>query len=103
MSVVGSIPMHFRQRRSCSTVPRHPRPVAHREGGKNVWDWNAGVIGHPGDHPHYFGAGKLPQIGEGLGKGIRNFRKATTKEQDEVDAAAKKLEEKKSEETAEKK
>jgi sec-independent protein translocase protein TatA len=24
-----------------------------------------------------FGAGKLPQIGEGLGKGIRNFRKAT--------------------------
>jgi sec-independent protein translocase protein TatA len=50
-----------------------------------------------------FGAGKLPQIGEGLGKGIRNFRKATTKEQDEIDAAAKKLEEKKSEETAEKK
>ena len=27
-----------------------------------------------------FGAGKLPQIGEGLGKGIRNFKKATTKE-----------------------
>ena len=50
-----------------------------------------------------FGAGKLPQIGEGLGRGIRNFRKATTKEQDEIDAAAKKLEEKKSEETAEKK
>jgi sec-independent protein translocase protein TatA len=50
-----------------------------------------------------FGAGKLPQIGEGLGKGIRNFRKATTKEQDEIDAAAKKLEEKKSEETTEKK
>jgi len=24
-----------------------------------------------------FGAGKLPQIGEGLGKGIRNFKKAT--------------------------
>ncbi len=23
-----------------------------------------------------FGAGKLPEIGKGLGKGIRNFRKA---------------------------
>lgn len=31
-----------------------------------------------------FGAGKLPQIGEGLGKGIKNFRKAT-KEPDEID------------------
>ena len=30
-----------------------------------------------------FGAGKLPQIGEGLGKGIRNFKKATTKEQED--------------------
>ena len=26
-----------------------------------------------------FGANKLPQIGEGLGKGIRNFKKATKK------------------------
>ncbi len=25
-----------------------------------------------------FGAGKLPEIGKGLGKGIRNFRKATS-------------------------
>ena len=25
-----------------------------------------------------FGAGKLPEIGKGLGRGIRNFRKATT-------------------------
>ena len=25
-----------------------------------------------------FGAGKLPEIGAGLGKGIRNFKKATT-------------------------
>lgn len=25
-----------------------------------------------------FGAGKLPEIGKGLGKGIRNFRRATT-------------------------
>jgi len=40
-----------------------------------------------------FGAGKLPQIGEGLGKGIRNFRKATTKDQEEIDVTAKKSEE----------
>ena len=26
-----------------------------------------------------FGAGKLPKIGEGLGKGIRNFKKEITK------------------------
>jgi sec-independent protein translocase protein TatA len=25
-----------------------------------------------------FGAGKLPEIGAGIGKGIRNFKKATT-------------------------
>jgi len=30
-----------------------------------------------------FGAKKLPQIGEGLGKGIRNFKKAT-KEKEEI-------------------
>jgi sec-independent protein translocase protein TatA len=44
-----------------------------------------------------FGAGKLPQIGEGLGKGIRNFRKATTKEPEEIEATSKKSEEKKTE------
>ena len=27
-----------------------------------------------------FGAGKLPQIGDGMGKAIRNFKKATRKE-----------------------
>ncbi len=27
-----------------------------------------------------FGAGKLPQIGEGLGKGIKNFRQAVKDE-----------------------
>ncbi|MGB3400599.1 MAG: twin-arginine translocase TatA/TatE family subunit [Candidatus Deferrimicrobiaceae bacterium] len=31
-----------------------------------------------------FGAGKLPQIGSGLGEGIRNFRKSM-KEKNEVD------------------
>ena len=30
-----------------------------------------------------FGAGKLPEIGEGLGKGIKNFRKAV-KTPDEI-------------------
>ena len=34
-----------------------------------------------------FGASRLPQIGDGLGKGIRNFRGAI-KEPAEIDAAA---------------
>ncbi|MEJ2032916.1 MAG: twin-arginine translocase TatA/TatE family subunit [Deltaproteobacteria bacterium] len=37
-----------------------------------------------------FGAGKLPEIGAGLGKGIKNFKKAT-REEDE----ARKIEEEK--------
>ncbi len=45
-----------------------------------------------------FGAGKLPQIGSGLGKGIRNFKKATTESQDEIEAP--KEEEKTSEDKA---
>ena len=31
-----------------------------------------------------FGAGKLPEIGAGFGKGIKNFKKATSGE-DEID------------------
>jgi sec-independent protein translocase protein TatA len=31
-----------------------------------------------------FGAGKLPELGDNLGKGIRNFRKATS-EPDSID------------------
>ena len=32
-----------------------------------------------------FGAGKLPEIGSGIGKGIKNFKKATKeKEPDEI-------------------
>lgn len=31
-----------------------------------------------------FGAGKLPEIGEGLGKGIRSFRKSI-RQPDEID------------------
>ena len=38
-----------------------------------------------------FGAGKLPEIGRGLGRGIRNFRKATTG-MDEVDTTQKESE-----------
>ena len=36
-----------------------------------------------------FGAGKLPEIGEGLGRGIKNFRKAT-KAPDEIDVTPRK-------------
>ncbi len=45
-----------------------------------------------------FGAGKLPEIGGAIGRGIKNFKKAT-REPDEIDvtppAAEKKTEEKK--------
>ena len=40
-----------------------------------------------------FGAGKLPEIGEGLGKGIRSFKKATSGD-DEIDVTPEKEEEK---------
>jgi len=40
-----------------------------------------------------FGAGKLPQIGSGLGEGIKNFRKSM-KEKNEVDITPQKPEEK---------
>ena len=36
-----------------------------------------------------FGAGKLPEIGAGLGKGIRNFKKAT-QEKAEIEAEGEK-------------
>ena len=39
-----------------------------------------------------FGANKLPQIGEGLGKGIRNFKKGV-KDREETDVTSKKPEE----------
>ena len=32
-----------------------------------------------------FGAGKLPEIGSGIGKGIKNFKKATTDKPEEID------------------
>ena len=37
-----------------------------------------------------FGAGKLPEIGSGIGKGIKNFKKAT-KEVEEEEKEPKKL------------
>jgi sec-independent protein translocase protein TatA len=40
-----------------------------------------------------FGAGKLPEIGEGMGRGIRNFRKAV-KAPDEIDITPKKNDDK---------
>lgn len=33
-----------------------------------------------------FGAGKLPEIGSGIGKGIRNFKKATRDQPEEISA-----------------
>jgi sec-independent protein translocase protein TatA len=41
-----------------------------------------------------FGAGKLPEIGAGLGKGIKNFKKATIEEDSESEKQ-KKIEDKK--------
>jgi len=36
----------------------------------------------------FFGVGKLPQVGEGLGKAMKSFKKAT--EEDEADLAQEK-------------
>jgi sec-independent protein translocase protein TatA len=42
----------------------------------------------------FFGAKKIPELAQGLGKGIREFKKATREVEDEVSDEAKKLEEK---------
>lgn len=42
-----------------------------------------------------FGAGKLPEIGAGIGKGIKNFKKATTEVEND-DKEKDKIEDKKS-------
>lgn len=42
-----------------------------------------------------FGAGKLPEIGAGLGKGIKNFKKATNEPLDILEEKSEKLEDKK--------
>jgi sec-independent protein translocase protein TatA len=41
-----------------------------------------------------FGAGKLPQIGEALGKSIKNFKSATNKGKEEVEVTPKAIEDK---------
>lgn len=41
-----------------------------------------------------FGAGKLPEIGSGIGKGIKNFKKATKEPLDEIDSSKEDDEEK---------
>jgi sec-independent protein translocase protein TatA len=35
-----------------------------------------------------FGAGKIPQLGEGLGKGIRNFRSGIKESRKEIEGPA---------------
>jgi len=42
----------------------------------------------------FFGARKIPELAQGLGKGIREFRKASREIQDDSDSDAKKLENK---------
>jgi len=44
-----------------------------------------------------FGASRLPEIGSGIGKGIKNFKKSI-KGEDEIDVSPKKEEEKKGDE-----
>ncbi len=42
-----------------------------------------------------FGAGKLPEIGSGIGKGIKNFKKATTEvEEKDKEEKTEKIEDK---------
>ncbi|MGE5247997.1 MAG: twin-arginine translocase TatA/TatE family subunit [Verrucomicrobiota bacterium] len=42
-----------------------------------------------------FGAGRLPQIGSGIGEGIKNFRKSIKDDKNEVDVTPRKDDEKK--------
>jgi sec-independent protein translocase protein TatA len=44
----------------------------------------------------FFGAKKIPELAQGLGKGIREFRKAARDIQDEVSDEVKKVEDKSS-------
>jgi TatA/E family protein of Tat protein translocase len=39
----------------------------------------------------FFGAKKIPELAQGLGKGIREFRKASREIQDDVDSDTKKI------------
>jgi sec-independent protein translocase protein TatA len=42
----------------------------------------------------FFGAKKIPELAQGLGKGIREFRKASREIQDDIDTESKKIESK---------
>ncbi|MGD0337550.1 MAG: twin-arginine translocase TatA/TatE family subunit [Bacteroidota bacterium] len=46
----------------------------------------------------FFGAKKIPELAQGLGKGIREFRKAAREIEEDVQQEPKKLDEKPSEE-----
>jgi sec-independent protein translocase protein TatA len=48
----------------------------------------------------FFGASKLPQAGQALGLGLKNFKKAMNSTEDEVDVTPKKSDSLKSGETA---
>lgn len=39
----------------------------------------------------FFGAKKIPELAQGLGKGIREFRKASREIQEDIDTDAKKI------------
>ena len=43
----------------------------------------------------FFGAKKIPELAQGLGKGIRELKKAVKETEDDINADSKKLEEKK--------
>lgn len=45
----------------------------------------------------FFGARKIPELAQGLGKGIKEFRKATREVQDDVQGDVKTIDEKKAE------
>ena len=42
----------------------------------------------------FFGAKKIPELAQGLGKGIREFRKASREMQDDIDTDTKKIDDK---------
>ncbi len=71
MSVVGSIPMHFRH------ISLRRKKMLGGIGMPELIVILVIVL-------IVFGANKLPQIGEGIGKGIRNFKKATKPEEIDV-------------------
>ena len=43
----------------------------------------------------FFGAKKIPELAQGLGKGIREFKKAEKETEDDVNVDSKKIDEKK--------